>query len=153
MSPVCALVLPTPGTSLDHIPPCPRAGDQGRPGSALKVSAELGPAGKGRHGQANNGGELVGELLKTIDGNVPVKLVHASHGKFVRAEPITSLYEQGRVHHVGTFCELEDQMAGFTADLDRATQGSPDRVDALVWGLTEVMLKRVVHRAGSVRYA
>jgi phage terminase large subunit-like protein len=92
--------------------------------------------------EGNNGGDLVKALLRSIDSSVPVRMVHASRGKFVRAEPISSLYEQGRVHHVGTFNELEDQMASFVPDLDRATQGSPDRVDALVWGLSEVMLKR-----------
>jgi len=92
--------------------------------------------------EGNNGGDIVKALLCTIDRDVPVRMVHASRGKFVRAEPISSLYEQGRVHHVGSFPALEDQMASFTPDLDRATQGSPDRVDALVWGLTEVMLKR-----------
>ena len=79
-------------------------------------------------------------------------MVHASRGKFVRAEPISSLYEQGRVHHVGAFPELEDQMASFTPDLDRVTQGSPDRVDALVWGLSEMMLKPK-YECGSFKYA
>ena len=92
--------------------------------------------------EGNNGGDLVKALLRSIDSSVPVRMVHASRGKFVRAEPISSLYEQGRVHHVGSFNELEDQMASFTPDLDRATQGSPDRVDALVWGLSEVLLRR-----------
>ena len=103
--------------------------------------------------EGNNGGDLVTELLKAIDGRVPVRIVHASRAKYVRAEPISSLYEQGRVHHVGCFPELEDQMAGFTPDLDRSTQGSPDRVDALVWGLSEVMLNFVKHTCGSFRYA
>ena len=72
---------------------------------------------------------------------VPVRMVHASRGKFVRAEPISSLYEQGRVHHVGSFPNWKTRWRSFTPDLDRTTQGSPDRVDALVWGLSEVMLK------------
>jgi len=103
--------------------------------------------------EGNNGGDVVKDLLQAIDSGVPVRMVHASRGKFVRAEPISSLYEQGRVHHVGSFPELEDQMASFTPDLDRTTQGSPDRVDALVWGLSEVMLKWVTHTSGSIRYA
>jgi predicted phage terminase large subunit-like protein len=103
--------------------------------------------------EGNNGGEIVKDLLQAIDSGVPVRMVHASRGKFVRAEPISSLYEQGRVHHVGSFPELEDQMASFTPDLDRTTQGSPDRVDALVWGLSEVMLQWVTHTAGSIKYA
>jgi len=69
--------------------------------------------------------------------------VRASRGKFTRAEPVAALYEQGRVHHVGGFPELEDQMTGFVADLDRAKFGSPDRVDALVWALTELLLQHV----------
>jgi phage terminase large subunit-like protein len=67
--------------------------------------------------------------------------VWASKGKFIRAEPVSSLYEQGRVHHVGAFLKLEDQMCNFTADFDRKTMGySPDRMDALVWALTELMV-------------
>jgi len=96
--------------------------------------------------EGNNGGDIVKALLCTIDRDVPIRMVHACRGKFVRAEPISSLYEQGRVHHVGSFPALEDQMASFTPDIDRATQGSPDRVDALVWGLTEVMLKQAPQR-------
>jgi phage terminase large subunit-like protein len=72
--------------------------------------------------------------------------VHASRGKFIRAEPIAALYEQSRVHHVGTFAELEDQMTSFTADIDRAKLGSPDRVDALVWAMTELMVERMPYQ-------
>jgi phage terminase large subunit-like protein len=65
------------------------------------------------------------------------KAVHASRGKAVRAEPIAALYEQRRVHHVGTFPLLEDQMSAFSSDFDRGRAGySPDHVDALVWALT-----------------
>jgi phage terminase large subunit-like protein len=65
----------------------------------------------------------------------------ASKGKFIRAEPVSSLYEQGRVHHVGTFTKLEDQMCSFTADFDRKAMGySPDRMDALAGALTELMV-------------
>ena len=90
--------------------------------------------------ESNNGGDLVREMLRTINPRVPVRLVTASRGKYTRAEPISSLYERGLVHHVGTFCELEDQMASFTPDMDRLMQGSPDRVDALVWGLSQLMM-------------
>jgi len=69
---------------------------------------------------------------------VPVKLVHASRGKQIRAEPVAALYEQGRVHHVGGFAELETQMTTWSPPDDRH---SPDRVDALVWGLSELMLR------------
>jgi len=70
---------------------------------------------------------------------VSFKSVHASRGKVVRAEPIAALYEQRKVHHVGTFSALEDQLCAFTSDFDRGRAGySPDRVDALVWALTEL---------------
>ena len=89
--------------------------------------------------EVNNGGDLVEDVIRVIDRNVPYKAVHASRGKVVRAEPISALYEQKRVHHVGVFAELETQMCSFVPDhLD----GSPDRVDALVWALTELMVDR-----------
>lgn len=92
--------------------------------------------------EKNNGGEMVSTVIRTIDRSVPVKLVHASRGKIVRAEPISALYEQGRVHHCGRFDHLEDQMCLFSVDNIRSSAtGSPDRVDALVWGLTEVFDK------------
>ena len=101
--------------------------------------------------EANNGGDLVRQLLRTIDPQVPVRMVHASRGKYVRAEPVSSLYEQGRVHHVGIFPALEDQMASFVPDLDRARQGSPDRVDALVWRVSELPVKRQAGRIATSR--
>jgi phage terminase large subunit-like protein len=85
--------------------------------------------------EKNQGGEMVEAVIRAADRNVPVTLVHASRGKAVRAEPISALYEQGRVHHIGRFDELEDQMCTFSADYDRK-HGSPDRMDALVWGLS-----------------
>ncbi len=92
--------------------------------------------------EKNNGGEMVASVLKSVDRSVPVKLVHASRGKVVRAEPISALYEQGRIHHVGCFDKLEDQMCEFSIDNVRnESTGSPDRVDALVWGITEVFEK------------
>jgi len=93
--------------------------------------------------EKNQGGEMVSSVLKAQDRSIPVKLVHASRGKIIRAEPISSLYEQGRVHHVGAgFDVLEDQMCEFSIDnLRSSSTGSPDRVDALVWGLTEVFDK------------
>lgn len=92
--------------------------------------------------EKNNGGEMVGSVIKAVDRSIPVKLVHATRGKIVRAEPISALYEQGRVHHVGSFDELEDQMCTFSIDNVRnSSTGSPDRVDALVWGLTEIFDK------------
>ena len=84
--------------------------------------------------EANNGGDMIAQLIRTVDGLVPVKKVNASRGKRVRAEPISALYEQGRVHHVGSFPTLEDQMVTWTPDMPK----SPDRLDALVWALTEL---------------
>jgi phage terminase large subunit-like protein len=74
-----------------------------------------------------------------MDPLASYKSVHASRGKVVRAEPIATLYEQRKVHHVGGLATLEDQMCGFTSDFDRGRSGySPDRVDALIWALTEL---------------
>lgn len=90
--------------------------------------------------EVNNGGDMVETTIRMVDGNVAYKAVHASKGKVTRAEPVSALYEQGRVFHLGGFAELEDQMSQFTRDFDRKTMGySPDRVDALVWALTEIM--------------
>jgi predicted phage terminase large subunit-like protein len=91
--------------------------------------------------EINQGGLMVENTIRTIDASVPYRGVHASRGKVVRAEPISALSEQGKVHLVGSFPILEDQMAGFTSDFDRNRAGySPDRVDALVWALSELML-------------
>ena len=77
-----------------------------------------------------------------VDPNVSYNKVHASRGKVIRAEPVAALYEQGRIHHVGAFPTLEDQQCTFTTDFDRATAGySPDRVDALVWALTDLLVE------------
>lgn len=87
-------------------------------------------------GEVNNGGEMVGYTIMTIDPRVAYKAVHASRGKQARAEPVASLYEQGRIKHVGAFPELEDQMCSWTPG-----DTSPDRLDALVWALTELFLE------------
>lgn len=97
--------------------------------------------------EKNQGGEMVSSVLRSVDRSVPVTLVHASRGKHVRAEPISALYEQGRIHHVGRFDKLEDQMCQFSIDNLRSDSlGSPDRVDALVWGLTELFQKITARR-------
>ena len=84
---------------------------------------------------------MVEATLRMVDPNVPFTSVRASRGKVVRAEPVAALYEQGRVHHVGAFAKLEDQMCSFTTDFDRSRAGySPDRVDALVWALTDLLV-------------
>ena len=85
--------------------------------------------------EVNNGGDMVEAIVRVVDPNVSYIGVHATRGKTIRAEPIAALYEQGRVHHVGTFGALEDQMC----DWDPLTsKKSPDRMDALVWALTEL---------------
>jgi phage terminase large subunit-like protein len=81
-------------------------------------------------GEANNGGDLIETVLRSIDRNVSYQKVSASRGKIRRAEPIEALYEQGRVHHVGMFSKLEDQMTTYTGD---PKDDSPDHMDALVW--------------------
>jgi predicted phage terminase large subunit-like protein len=92
--------------------------------------------------ETNNGGEMVEATIRMVDANASFKAVHASRGKYTRAEPVSALYEQGRVHHVAMFATLEDQMCNFSADLDRErAKMSPDRVDALVWALTELMVE------------
>lgn len=96
--------------------------------------------------EKNQGGEMVASVLKAVDRTVPITLVHATRGKVVRAEPVSALYEQGRVHHIGRFDKLEDQMCLFTRDVDRSPGNSPDRVDALVWGLTSVFDKITARR-------
>ena len=84
--------------------------------------------------ETNNGGDLVERLIRSVDNQVPYKAVHATRGKIVRAEPISALYEQNKVHHIGSFPVLEDQMISYTGSF----QTSPDRLDALVWGLSEL---------------
>jgi phage terminase large subunit-like protein len=92
--------------------------------------------------EVNNGGDMVEATLRMVDPNVAYTAVRATRGKVVRAEPVAALYEQGRIHHIGAFPTLEDQMCGFTPDLDRKTAGfSPDRVDALVWALTDLLVE------------
>lgn len=89
--------------------------------------------------ETNNGGQLVEATLRSVDPRIPFTAVTASRGKVVRAEPISALYEQRKVHHVGSFATLENQMCSFTSDFSRAAAGySPDRVDALVWAITEL---------------
>jgi phage terminase large subunit-like protein len=84
--------------------------------------------------EVNNGGDFIRDLLRTVDPMVPYRDVRASRGKRVRAEPISALYEQHRVHHVGAFPDLEDQMCSWVPD----SLESPDRMDALVWAFSEL---------------
>jgi phage terminase large subunit-like protein len=85
-------------------------------------------------GEVNNGGDLIEVNIRTVDRNIPYTAVHASRGKAIRAEPVAALYEQGRIHHVGTFPMLEDQMC----DWSPGDAKSPDRMDALVWTIWEL---------------
>lgn len=86
--------------------------------------------------EVNNGGDLVEHTIRTVSRAAPYKALHASRGKRTRAEPVAALYEQGRVHHVGALTELEDQMTEWTPE----SGTSPDRLDALVWALTDLMI-------------
>lgn len=89
--------------------------------------------------EVNQGGEMVAHTLRTVDPAVSYRAVHASRGKTIRAEPVAALDARGMIHHAGHFTALEDQMCRF----DRQTLGpSPDRVDARVWAITELMLNR-----------
>lgn len=95
--------------------------------------------------EVNQGGDMAKAVIAQVDASVPVRGVYATRGKRLRAEPIAALYEQGRVRHVGAFSALEDQMTSYTG----ATAGaSPDRLDALVWALTELMLKKPAPQPG-----
>lgn len=86
--------------------------------------------------EKNQGGDMVESVLRSKGAKIRIKLVTATKGKFVRAEPIYSLYEQSKIFHVGYHPKLESQMCVFTSDL----KTSPDRVDSLVWGFTELMI-------------
>ncbi|WP_420492442.1 DNA-packaging protein [Aerobium aerolatum] len=91
--------------------------------------------------EVNQGGEMVSAVLRTVDAAVPVREVRASRGKWLRAEPVAALYAQGRVLHGARFAELEDEMCDFGPD-GLSNGRSPDRVDALVWAITELLLGR-----------
>ncbi len=92
--------------------------------------------------EKNNGGEMVRSVLSGANGALPIRLVHASHGKSARAEPVAARYERGQVKHAGAFPALEDELAGLQAGGGYAGPGrSPDRADACVWALTELLLR------------
>lgn len=93
-------------------------------------------------GEVNNGGEMVEHVISTVDANVPFEPVHASRGKQIRAQPVASLYgnppkRESRVHHVGGFPELEDELCTWVP----GEEDSPDRLDALVWAVTKLLLE------------
>ena len=92
--------------------------------------------------EANQGGAMVESVLRAADHALPVKLVHATRGKVARAEPVAALYAAGKVHHCGVFARLEDQLCGLLTGGTYAGPGrSPDRADALVWALGELLLR------------
>ena len=107
-----------------------------------------------RHGaerlvaEVNQGGDLVEKVIRGESALVPFKAVHATRGKATRAEPVAALYEQGRVGHVRGLAQLEDQMCRITPQGYRG-KGSPDRVDALVWALTELMIEPALRGSGA----
>ena len=93
--------------------------------------------------EVNNGGDMVESVLRQVDSTIPYRKVHASRGKQVRAEPISALSEQGRLHLVGSFPLLEDQLVTWEPGSDR----SPDRMDAMVWAITDLMGGSVAMRS------
>lgn len=114
-------------------------------GATTQGWAEAVVAAYHRHGadrvvvEVNQGGDLVANVLRSVDPMLPVRKVSATKGKVVRAEPVAALYEQGRVHHLRGLGKLEDQMCRM-ARTGYQAPGSPDRVDALVWALTDLMI-------------
>ena len=90
-------------------------------------------------GEVNNGGEMIEYVIKSCDPNVSYKSVRATRGKYTRAEPVSALYEQGKIHHIGFFAELEDQLCEWVPG-----DKSPDRLDALVWLITDMMLDEIM---------
>ncbi|WP_413717146.1 DNA-packaging protein [Silicimonas sp. MF1-12-2] len=115
-------------------------------GASPKGWAEAAIAAMARHGadrlvaEVNQGGDLVEQVVRQVDGLVPFRAVRASRGKAARAEPVAALYEQGRVKHVRGLQALEEQM-GQMSVRGYEGRGSPDRVDALVWALTDLMIE------------
>ncbi len=105
-----------------------RAGAAYRGFGANRVVAEI-----------NNGGEMVTEVLRHAEPHLPVRTVTATRGKFLRAEPIAAAYERGLVLHAGVFAKLEDQLCALTPDFDRRSGPSPDRADALVWAISDLL--------------
>ena len=105
-----------------------RAGAAYRSFRANRVVAEI-----------NNGGDMVAEVLRQAEPLLPVRSVTATRGKFLRAEPVAAAYERGLVFHAGVFPQLEDQLCALTPDFDRRAGASPDRADALVWAVADLL--------------
>jgi phage terminase large subunit-like protein len=103
--------------------------------------------------EINNGGDMVSEVLRQAEPNLPVRAVTATRGKFLRAEPIATAYERGVVFHAGTFAKLEDQLCALTPGFDRrAGAHSPDRADALVWAVADLLGVDRANTGGMIDY-
>lgn len=100
--------------------------------------------------ERNQGGDMVRYTFKSVDETIPIKLVHASRGKFARAEPVSALYERGRVKHAKGLDALEDQMVQWCP---LGAIGSPDRLDAMVWAVTELALKGIARPELNLAYS
>lgn len=96
--------------------------------------------------ESNQGGDLIKSVIRQVDPNVVIRMVHASRGKRTRAEPVVAIYEQKRIHHIGKHPELETEMLTWDPDM---TDHSPDRMDALVWGVSHLMGKGKIHAAAA----
>lgn len=99
--------------------------------------------------ERNQGGDMVRHVLESEDETLPIRLVHASRGKFARAEPVSALYEQGKIKHLPGLEELEQQMITWEP---LGPIGSPDRLDAMVWAITDLMLKGVARPTLAINY-
>jgi phage terminase large subunit-like protein len=103
--------------------------------------------------EINNGGDMVAEVLRQAEPQLPVRSVTATRGKFLRAEPVAAAYERGLVFHAGVFAKLEDQLCALTPDFDRRAAGySPDRADALVWAIADLIGADRPSSAGMLDY-
>ncbi|MBU2271245.1 MAG: hypothetical protein KKE52_08080, partial [Alphaproteobacteria bacterium] len=103
---------------------------------AVALAAEFGAT--ALVAEVNQGGDMVRAVLKTAGCTLKIREVHATRGKYVRAEPVAALYEQGRIHHAGTFDALEEELMAFGGEMEAA--GSLDRADALVWAVTDLLV-------------
>ena len=115
-------------------------------GFHLRQSVALPPSMQRIHLTVNNGGDLVEANIRAVNDRVPIVKIHASRGKYVRAEPVAALYEQSRVKHLGFHRKLEDQQCQWVPG---ESTWSPNRVDALVWAVTELDGLRKIGKPGS----
>ena len=102
--------------------------------------------------EVNNGGDMVAEVLRQAEPRLPVRSVTATRGKFLRAEPVAAAYERGLAFHAGIFSQLEDQLCALTPDFDRRSGSSPDRADALVWAIADLLALERRSTTGIIDY-